>query len=177
MPSSSWNFRIRSPITRDIVAGDSSFAAGNSHSPVFVELADDARARRLVPVIQLLLQLILDQRPLFLDDNDLFQPAGELPRAVLLERPDHADLVEPDADPGGLVVVDAQILQRLPDIEIGLAAGRDAEARPGAVDYYPVDPVGPGEGERGIGFVAAAACLPARGYRPASGCSARPAAG
>ena len=31
---------------------------------VFVELADDARARRLVPVIQLLLQLILDQRPL-----------------------------------------------------------------------------------------------------------------
>ena len=132
------------------MAGDSSFAAGNSHSPSSSNLPTTRGRAAASQFIQLLLQLILDQRPLFLDDDDLFQPAGELPRAVLLERPDHADLVEPDADPGGLVVVDAQILQRLPDIEIGLAAGRDTEARPRAVDYYPVEPVGPGEGERGI---------------------------
>jgi hypothetical protein len=36
-----------------------------------VELADDARADRRVPVVELLLELVLDQGALLLDDEDL----------------------------------------------------------------------------------------------------------
>ena len=37
-------------------------------------------------------------RALLLDDDDLLQALGEAPRAFRLERPDHADLVEADAE-------------------------------------------------------------------------------
>ena len=106
-----------------------------------VELADDPRPDILAPVIELLLQLVLDQRPLLLDDQDLLEPFGEVADAVALQRPGHA-------------LVDAEIVERLADVEIGLAAGDDAEAPPRAVDDDAVQAVGPGIGERGVELVA-----------------------
>ena len=82
----------------------------------------------LVPVIELLLQLVLHQRALLLDDQDLLEAFGEMAHAVALQRPGHADLVDGEADLGGVGVVDAEIVERLADVEIGFAAGDDAEA-------------------------------------------------
>ena len=62
-----------------------------------------SRGRTLVlPVVQLLLHLALDEGALLLDDEDLLQALGELAHALGLQRPGHADLVDADADVGGM---------------------------------------------------------------------------
>ena len=120
---------------------------------LLVELADDPRSDRLVPVVELLLQLVLDDRALLLDDEHLFEPTRELADPLPLQRPDHADLVDPHTDLGGVRLVDAEILQRLQDIEIGLAGGDDAEAGEGAVEDDAVEPVGARERQRRVDLV------------------------
>ena len=74
--------------------------AGIARGPLafFVEFADDARAHVIAPVVQLFLQLVFEQLALFLDDEDFLQPFGEVAHAFRLERPDHADLVQANAD-------------------------------------------------------------------------------
>jgi len=73
-------------------------ALGAAPLAVVVELADYARrAHAFLPGVELFLDLVLDQLALLLDHQDLFQPLGEAPRALRLERPGHGDLV--DADP------------------------------------------------------------------------------
>ena len=52
-----------------------------------------------------------------------------------LERPDHGDLVDGEPEPLGLGVVDAELVQRLAHVEIGLADGDDAEARVGPAHH------------------------------------------
>ena len=83
---------MRCAITRAIIAGVSSDSgrqqpvAVRAHPFAFlVELADHARAHVVAPVVELLLQLVLDDLPLLLDDEDLFQALGEL-RARLRAR-------------------------------------------------------------------------------------------
>ena len=95
---------------------------------LLVELADHPRADGLAPVVELLLELVLEVLALLLDDQDLLQPLGEVAGAVGLERPGHADLHHPQADLGRELLVDAEIVQRLADVEIGLAGGDDARA-------------------------------------------------
>src|SRR3546814_6513898 len=63
-----------------------------------VELADDARAHVRAPVVELLLELVLDQRALLLDDEDLILPFREPATALALERPAHCPLVARAAD-------------------------------------------------------------------------------
>ena len=106
----------------------------------FVELADDARAHVFAPVVEHLLQLVLDDLALLLDDQDFFEAGGETPRSAGLERPRHADLVDAQAERRGRGLVDAQIVQGLAQIEPGLAAGHETEARIRAVTR----PAGPG---------------------------------
>src|SRR6185503_17044603 len=101
---------------------------------LLVELADDARTHVVAPVVELLLQLILDDLPLFLDDEDLVQALGELPDALGLERPRHRDLEDANANLDGVAFRDAEILERLPHVEIALSARDDAEARPRRID-------------------------------------------
>jgi len=120
---------------------------------LLVELADDARAHVLAPVVELLLELVFEQLALFLDDEDLLQPFGEMPHAFGFQRPDHADLVEPDADLGGEPVVDAEVVESLAHVQIGLAAGDDAQARVRAVDDDLVELVGAGVGQCGVELV------------------------
>jgi hypothetical protein len=139
---------IRSAMTRAMVATGNSPVGGQQPVALrpfadFVELADDARPDILAPVVELFLQLVFEQLALFLDDEDLFQPFGEVADAFRFQRPDHADLVEPDADFGGERVVDAELVQGLPDIEIALAGRQDAEPRGGRVDHHAVQLVGP----------------------------------
>src|SRR5512139_14959 len=113
---------MRAAMTRAIFAGVSSPADGDPLAPL-VKLADDPRPHRLIPVIELLLQLVLDDRALFFDNEHLFEAARELTHPLPLQRPDHGDLVETQADLRRLRLVDAEIVQRLPDVEVDLAGG------------------------------------------------------
>ena len=120
---------------------------------VLVELADDARAHILAPIVELLLELVFDDRALFFDDQDFFEALGEMADALAFERPRHRHLVKADADLGGMGLVDAQIVERLAHVEIGFAGGDDAKARVRAVDDDAVEPIGAGKGERGVELV------------------------
>ena len=88
-----------------------------------VLLADDHRPPLRLPVVELLLELALDDAALLFDDHDLLEALGELPDRLGLERPAHADLEELDTDLGGARGVDAEILERLQHVEVGLARG------------------------------------------------------
>src|SRR3546814_2020800 len=76
-----------------------------------------------MPVVELLLELVLDERALLLDDDQFVQPLGEPPHALRLQRPGHGDLVDGEADLARQRRIDAQTLQGLPDVEIALADG------------------------------------------------------
>ena len=134
---------------------------------LLVELADDARANILAPVVELFLQLVFDQLPLFLNHQNFFQPVGELAHALRFQRPDHAHLVQADADLGRQRIVDAQFVEGLAHIEVGLAGGDDAQSRRGAgsvgrfvrVDDDAVQVVGAAVGQRGVKLVVQQAAL------------------
>jgi len=89
--------------------------------PFFVELADHARPNVLAPVVELFLELVFDELAFLLDDEDLFEPFGETAHPFGFERPDHADLVDAQADLRGERLVDAQIVERLAHVQISLA--------------------------------------------------------
>ena len=101
--------------------------AGSSTRFCFVLLAD--HHRRAGAAVELLLDLRLDQRALLLHDEDRLQPLGEAVDAVRLERPGRGDLVEPEAEIGGALLVDAEEIERAERIEPALAERDDAEAR------------------------------------------------
>ena len=73
-------------------------AFGAAPLAVVVELADHARAHVFAPVVELLLELVLDELALLLDHEDFLEALGEAPRALRLERPRHRDLVDAQAD-------------------------------------------------------------------------------
>jgi hypothetical protein len=136
-----------------VLASDFSLDSRNARRASIRSLVWNFRAHVGAPVVELLLELVLDDRALFLDHQDFLEPLGELARAFALERPDHADLVHADADVGRHLLVDTEVVERLAHVEIGLAGGDDAEARIGAVDDHAVELVGAGEGQRCIELV------------------------
>jgi hypothetical protein len=95
-------------------------------------------------------QLVFQVRALLLDHDHFLQAFGEAPRALGLQRPGHADLVETDAERPAALFGQAEIFERLARVEIGLAGGHDADARLGArlggIDHHPVEAVGAHEG-------------------------------
>ena len=130
--------------------GDAEFLGeGKEALVVVVHLADDARPHIVAPVEQLLLDLVLDDLAALLDDENLLEADGEFAHPLRLQRPRHADLVEPKADLGGDLRRDAEFAQRLPDILVALARRHDAEPRVRRIHGDAVDLVGAGEGDRG----------------------------
>ena len=130
--------------------GDAEFGGEGEEALVMVvHLADDARAHIVAPVEQHLLDLVLDDLAPFLDDEDLFEPDRELVHAFRLQRPGHADLVEPKADLRGDLLGDPQLAQRLADVLIALAGGHDAVACVRRVHGNAIDFIGAGKGDRG----------------------------
>jgi hypothetical protein len=110
------------------------FAARRHPLALVVELADDVRADVVAPVVQLFLQLVFDHLALLFDHQDLVQALGEFAHAFRLQRPDHRDLVQAQADLGRHRFVDAQFFQRFQHVDIGFAGGDDAQLRVRAVD-------------------------------------------
>src|SRR5215470_14322574 len=93
--------------------------------PVLVLLAEQARSTRLV--VEQACDLVLDDRPLLLDDQHVLEPGAEAAHALGLERPAHADLVEHEAELRGAPGVDAELVERLAHVLRRLAGGDDAE--------------------------------------------------
>ncbi|OPZ02648.1 MAG: hypothetical protein BWZ09_02526 [Alphaproteobacteria bacterium ADurb.BinA305] len=120
---------------------------------VVVELAQHMRAHVGVPVVELLLDLVLDDLALLLDDEDLPEAGGEFARDVGFQRPDHVDLVQAHAEPAAGVVVEAEVVQRLARVVVGLARGDQAEAILRGGDHVVVEPVGADVGQRGVPLV------------------------
>ena len=86
-----------------------------------------ADADRLIGgAVKLLAHLHLDERALFLDHDDHVEALSELLQGLLAERPGTADLEQPDAEIVGAHLVDAEIVEGLPHVEIALAGGDDA---------------------------------------------------
>ena len=98
----------------------------NQRRAALVVLAEQARPIALV--VEDARELLFEQRALLLDHQHVLEPGAEAARAFRLERPDHRDLVDREADLGGAALVDAEVVERLAHVEVALAGGDDAEA-------------------------------------------------
>ena len=117
-----------------------------------VELALDDRL--VGGAVEFLADLHFDQRPLLLDNEDALETLGEVDQFVLEQGPGAPDLEQANAEIGRLHFVDAEIGERLQDVEIALAGGDDA--KPGclpAVHHNAVDAVGPHIGKDGVALI------------------------
>src|SRR6202035_4604306 len=119
--------------------------AWQEHRAGLVGLADDARPARRLDIIEELYQLVLDEAALLFDDEHVFNALREGQRALRLQRPRQRDFVDADAEFGGARFGDAELGERLPDVQIGLAGGDDAQPRLWRIDHDAVEAVGAGE--------------------------------
>src|SRR5690606_5373104 len=104
----------------------------------------------ITAAVELFAHLRLDERALFFHHDDEIEAFGEPVDDRRIERPHHADLEQADTQLRGSNLVDAEIVQRLADVEIALACRYDADlgtASAGQDDA--VDSVGAGECGRG----------------------------
>ena len=121
---------------------------GEQPIALLVLLAD---ADRLIGgAVKFFTDLHFDERAFLLDDDDEIEVLGKLQLAAA-ERPGARHLVEADAQFVALDLVDAELVERLADVEIALAGGDDADLRiaPARGDGA-VELVGAHEGEHGV---------------------------
>src|SRR5205814_1146140 len=143
--------RRRMLVVRRQQPGAGRLAAAAAPLAAVVELADHARrAHAFLPVVELFLELVLDELALFLDHQDLFEPVGEAPRGLRLERPRHADLVDAQADVARDALVDAQVGETLHHVAKGFAGSDDPKLCLGGIKNYAIELVGPGVSQRGV---------------------------
>src|SRR6185503_4000008 len=98
---------------------------GKENVVLLVALAD--HHRHAGAAVHLLLHLHLDQRALLFHDEDRLEAFGETEEAIRLERPWRGNLVEPDAEVGGALLVDAEEIERAQGVEPALAERDDSE--------------------------------------------------
>ncbi len=118
-----------------------------------IELAEYLRTNIVAPVIQLFLKRIFEDLAFLFDDQDFVEAGREVTRVLRVERPHAAHFQYANADACAGLVIERQIGQRLPHIEIGFARGHDAETRRGAVDHHTVQFIGADVGEGRVPLV------------------------
>ncbi|MDT4815803.1 hypothetical protein FQZ97_488400 [compost metagenome] len=126
---------------------------GQQGVALLVEFADHARTLVHRPVVELAGELVLDDAALLLHHEDFVQAFGELVHRHRLQRPAHAHLEHSQADLGAKRLVQAQVVQGLAHVEIGLAGGDDPQARVGRIQGDLVEVVGAGKGAGGVDLV------------------------
>ena len=135
-------------------AGDAvrrQFARGGQQRPVVaVALAAHPRALGVGQIVEQVAQLAFDQRTLLLDHQHLVEARGEAAHALGLERPDHGDPVESQAERAAARRVEPEIGERLGEIAPRLAGGGDAARRAGRVGRHAVERVGARESLGGL---------------------------
>jgi hypothetical protein len=116
---------------------------------LLVFLAD---ADRLVGrAIKFLAHLHFDQRALFLDDDDEIESLREFGEFLAANRPHAGDLEQAQAEIVALDLIDPELVEGLPHIEIRFAGGDDADlGRAASGRDDPVELVGAHEGEHGV---------------------------
>src|SRR5690242_13500967 len=118
---------LEQPLTqanRNLIGIERSF---DREQPIagFILLAD---ADRLVSrAVKLFADLHFDQRALLLDHDDQIEAFGKLFQLALAERPHAGNLIQSDAQLVALELIDAEFVKSLPDIEVTLARGDDAD--------------------------------------------------
>ena len=117
---------------------------------VSVALAD--HRRRAGRAVENGLDLVLDQTALLFDHDDLLETVGEAAEPLRLQRPGERDLVETQTQRFRHVAVDAEVVERLHDVEERLARGDDAEARLRGAPHHAVEAVAPRIGADGLEF-------------------------
>ena len=140
----------------DLVAGERAVGREQRFFPL-VALADDLG--RVRAAVEQLLELAFDQRALLLDHDDLLEAVREREGRLALERPDQAELQDPDAQPLGQRLIDAEVIERLAQIEVGFAGRDDPQPRGLGFEDRPVEAVGRGEGAHGLELEAVQALL------------------
>ena len=91
-----------------LAPGDGQRALVLQPPSLLVALAHHALRLLAGEVVEILLELAFDDAPLLFYDQQFALAPGEGQRALVLQRPDHADLVDVEADLGGARLVDAQ---------------------------------------------------------------------
>ena len=127
---------------------------GEKPFAMLVKLAHHPRPDSGAQVVELLLELALDDAALLFDNEHLFEPRRKPANAIRFQGPTHADPEQSDAKLRRPAPVDPKIFQRLLDIQVGLAAGDDAQPGIRAVDDETIQSVGPGERQDGRQLVA-----------------------
>jgi len=94
----------------------------------FVELAEDARAYVLTPVVEFFLECVLENLALFFHHQDLFETSGELACVLRIQRPDTTDFHQTYAQLSTSLVVQPQLDQCLARIQVRLAGRHNAKA-------------------------------------------------
>ena len=119
---------------------------GKQDFPVFVLFADTDGG--IGHAVENFPHLSLDQGTLFLDNDHHIEPAGKGAQALRFQRPGAADFVNRQSDLGGAGFVDAESVERLANIEIGLAGGDNPELwHWSTANDDAVQPVGLNEGQ------------------------------
>ena len=113
-----------------------------------VALADDARPDGAV--VEEVAQLLLDEAGLFLDDQDLVEPCRERVEPGRLDRVREADLVDAHAGLGEGGERNVEAAEHLEQVEVGLAAGDDADRRARRGDDLAVDRIDLRERAHGV---------------------------
>ena len=117
---------------------------GDQGALLRVALADDRGPHRCV--VEHGAQLLLDHRPLFLDDEDLLQAPRKVLHARRLDRVGEPELVDAHAVRRERLQRDVQPAQRLHQVVVRLAGGDDAYGGAAAFDDVAVDAVHAREG-------------------------------
>ncbi len=105
-------------------------AQGRDQRPTLgVGLAGNPWALGVGHCVEQLLDLALDDRRLFLDDQDVLDIGDEVEHARGLDRVDQADLVDAHAGGGQRVGVERQAAQDLHEVVVRLADRHDAQRR------------------------------------------------
>ena len=114
------------------------FQLGGKQRPLrLVDLADDAWPALLRRMKQKRAQLVLDDRALFLDDDDLLQAFAEGARCGRLDRPAQADLQDADAELTGAASVGRRPPRNTSTIQSSTGEGSSSATCRGAAMWRP----------------------------------------
>ena len=120
-----------------------SAVGGDQDLLALVAFPYDSGARPLV--VKRVLQKELEEGTLLFENDDLLEPAPELPDRLRLQRKGHAHLKEPNSETSKGVVVETKKRKGVSQVEVSLSRRRDADAIPGRRDANPVELIRAGE--------------------------------
>ncbi|MGY4433491.1 hypothetical protein ACVWWO_005968 [Bradyrhizobium sp. F1.13.1] len=142
-----WEHRIETACKHPSERARRQFAdPGDQPRAGFVVLTDHALGFFARIIVKIFLELAFDDTALLLDHEDLALALHEGHRVMQRQRPDHANLVDVDADAAAGRFVEIHQPQRFHQIEMGFACGDDAVGSARDIVDVTIDRIGLCEG-------------------------------